>query len=312
MAISRGVCAVALAALIGTTAHSAVIGVSTLVREPAGVPFTSPDAALGAPWVGYTLGLQSTAGELIGGIDVAITGQLHQRWTFDEDTGEFAATGNSQNATNGDSHLRAVAGALFGAGPTENNPGTGSPLPSTASSLYGVGSSLSGAWGITNAATTANVAYIVVPKGSEVSTQIAVKVANPAGDIIASLSGSDFFATNVAPIVGDKSVDWFSQNPPVSNSDSLSLVDDGPAGVWTIDSFSPPNAVAASIDPTTGVFSWIGNGSPAGTYNAVLKYTDGLGASDTGTLAITWHIPEPSTFALFGLALVGFAGCRRK
>ncbi|MGD9634694.1 MAG: PEP-CTERM sorting domain-containing protein [Pirellulales bacterium] len=117
---------------------------------------------------------------------------------------------------------------------------------------------------------------------------------------------------NGIPLVGDKAVDWFSQNPPVANSDSLSLTDDGPVGVWSIDSFTAPNGVAPSIDPSTGLFTWIGNGSPAGTYPAVLKYTDGLGASDTGTLSITWHIPEPSTFALFGLALIGFAGCRRK
>ena len=78
----------------------------------------------------YTLGLQSTAGELIGAVDVSITGQLHQRWTFDEDSAAMflPTTSNSGNITNGDSHLRAVTGAMFGAGPIEDNPGTGSPL----------------------------------------------------------------------------------------------------------------------------------------------------------------------------------------
>lgn len=126
--------------------QGAVIGMTTLVKDPAGgVPFASPDAALGAPWVSYALALQSTAGELIGGVDVEITGQLHQRWNFDVDTETFAPTANSTNQSNGDSHLRAVTSALFGSGPSEDNSGAGSPLSDTANSDYGVGSYLRGA-----------------------------------------------------------------------------------------------------------------------------------------------------------------------
>lgn len=320
MAISRGVCAALVAVMLAATAQAAIIGTATLQRQPPGNPFASPDAALGAPWVGYSLGLQSD-GEIIAAVDVTINGQLHQRWTPGEDENGDPVdlpTANSANQTNGDSHLRAVTGALFGAGPFEDNSKVGSPLANTPTAVYGIGTTLSGAWGIPLASqgTTANLAYIVIPENSKPSIDIRVKVAGQDGGILADLPASAFPGfgqpTNATPIVGDKMVDWFSQNPPAANSDSLSLTDDGPPGVWSIDSFVSPNGNAPSIDPNTGVFTWIGNGSPEGVYPAVLKYTDGGGLSDVGTLTIKWHIPEPSTLALFGLALVGFAGCRRK
>lgn len=316
MAIFRGVCAVLVTGIVASVSQAAIIGTASLERQPAAIPFTAPDQNLAAPWVGYALGLQATAGEIIAAVDVSISGQLHQRWTFNEDEGVFVSTPNSQNITNGDSHIRAVGGALFGAVATEDNPGTGSPLPNTATAMYGVGTSLSAAWGIPLASqgTSATLAYIVIPENTRPSIDIRVKVAGQDGGILADLVSSSFPGfgeQNGTPVVGDKAVDWFSQNPPVAYSDSLSLTDDGPAGLWSVESFNGPTG-PSSIDPATGVFTWLGNGSPAGTYNAVLKYTDGLGASGTGTLAITWHVPEPSAFALLGLALVGFAGCRRK
>jgi hypothetical protein len=172
---------------VSVTAQAAVIMTSTLVRNPPGTPFTSPDTGLGSPWRGYTLGLETTAGELIGGINVLVTGQLHQRWTPGEDDDgnpTLLPTANSANATNGDSHLRAVAGGLFAWGPLEDNSLAGSPLANTATAAYGIGTYLRGAWGIPNAQTTANVAYIVVPAGSEPTTNVIMEVANPMGDII--------------------------------------------------------------------------------------------------------------------------------
>lgn len=316
---------VATVLLGATLAQAAIMGVTTLVREPAGIPFASPDAALGAPWVGYTLGLQATAGELIGGIDVSISGQLHQRWTFDEDLGEFVATGNSQNFSNGDSHLRAVTGALFGAGPTEDNPGTGSPLASTASALYGVGTTLSGAWGITNAATTANVAYIVVPKGSEPTLDIRASIANPSGDIIGTLTSIDFgfgqpvnlppVVGDLGPLVGDQSLN--GPNVPTIVSGTLPAADDG--GVanlsWMFDGAPTGPAApltAPSLDPATGLFSWDVNGQKGGLYTFTIKATDAGGLSDNGVLSVQVIVPEPATVCLIGLALVGFAGFRRK
>ena len=201
-----------------------MIGTATLVKDPAnGIPFSSPEAALGGPWVSYAIGLQTTAGELIGGIDVTITGQLHQRWIPGED--DFGnpidqPTPNSPNATNGDSHLRAAAGALFAIVPEEDNSLTGSPLANTPTATYGVGSYLRGAWGILDAATTANVAYICIPCGSIPSTQINITVASPTGDILDVISSSDFALSptqppaelmvgDLGPLVGDLRI-----NPP--------------------------------------------------------------------------------------------------
>ena len=48
---------------INASSEAAVQGTITLMRDPTiGVPFTSPDATLSAPWVSYALGLRSTAG----------------------------------------------------------------------------------------------------------------------------------------------------------------------------------------------------------------------------------------------------------
>ena len=72
-------CVLVVAGVLSGSVEGAVMGVATLHAIPPGVPFTSPDSALGAPWVSYSLDLQSTAGELIGAIDAEIKGPLHQR-----------------------------------------------------------------------------------------------------------------------------------------------------------------------------------------------------------------------------------------
>lgn len=179
--------------VVGTFAQAAIIGTSTLQKQPPGVPFAAPDAALPAPWVSYSLGLQATAGEVIAAVDVLINGQLHQRWAdVDFDT-IFDPSPNSPNATQGDSHLAAISGALFGAPAAEDNSGVGSPLAS-GTFQYGIGSFLSGAWGIPGPSQgpTASLAYIVIPEGSQVSTQIRVRVADQNGGIIGELGPLDF------------------------------------------------------------------------------------------------------------------------
>lgn len=174
----------AAAATLCGSVEAAVIGTATLKADPPGVAFTSPDAGLGAPWVSYVLSVQTTAGELIGGLDVDIEGPLHQRWNFNEDSGLFLPTTNSQNQTNGDSHFMASAGALFFDLLHEDNSGAGSPLSDTTSADYGVGSFMNGAWGLATPATSTNVAYIVVPQDQLSAINVRVVVADPAGNII--------------------------------------------------------------------------------------------------------------------------------
>ncbi len=322
--------ALAAAATItfGTAAEAGVIGTVALVRNPPGVPFNAPEAALGAPWVGYTIGLATTAGELIGGVDVTITGQLHQRWTVgeDPDTGDpiNVSTPNNANATAGDSHLRAVTGALFGSGPDEDNSLAGSPLANTAINTYGVGSFLKGAWGITNALTSANVAYIVIPRGSEVQTDIRVTVANPQGDIIGNLTRNNFpFIGDTLqrpPVITDADLGtiWLDMNNPPAPTTIMhqfvAVDDHTPISelTWSFESAEYAGTGTGLLNAPTldanGKLSWAADGSGEGQYTFNVRATDagpGTPLHDIGSVTVFLHVPEPTSCVLVGSALVG-------
>jgi len=172
---------------------SGLFGTATLVKSPMmGNPFGAPDSALGAEWVSYLITVYAQQGTTIGAVEAQITGPLHQRWNDSDGDGisELSANGTTASAlANGDSHLLAPAGSLFGVGPTEDNSGTGSPLPDTATADYGVGSFLYGAWALTQPATATNVAYIVIPKGSEHLLKFSIKAASPTGTALGTITG---------------------------------------------------------------------------------------------------------------------------
>jgi hypothetical protein len=91
----------------------------------------------------------------------------------------------------GDSHLTPIAGALIGSAPSEDNNVSASPLPDTFVPFvggfdYGAGSFLTGAWGIPGASQTdtADLAYIVIPTGSELddsTLSVVIQVATSNG-----------------------------------------------------------------------------------------------------------------------------------
>lgn len=165
--------------------HGALIFTSTKVKDPsAGSNFGAPDAALPAGWVSYQLSLTATAGELVGAVDVSITGGvLHQRWNDLDFDGTTDPTPNGTASDGrGDSHLTAPIGSPFGAGPTETNSKTGSPLISTPGLIeYGLGD-LHGAWAILVPGPVTNLAYIVYKNSDLPLLQIVVKSADPLGN----------------------------------------------------------------------------------------------------------------------------------
>jgi hypothetical protein len=93
--------------------------------------------------------------------------------------------------------------------------------------------------------------------------------------------------------------------------------DDPDAGIaWLLESFTGPGGavVGATVDAASGVFSWQSSASsPLGTYTAVIRGTndDTPAGSDTGNLSFRL-VPEPATFSLFGLAMVGALGFIRR
>ena len=305
-------------------ASAAIIGAATLIKNPAAVPFGAPDAALGSPWESWQLSVVATAGATIQAIEANITGQLHQRWAPDPDNeGAFLPTAQSINATSGDSHLMAPTGSLFGIGPTEDNPGTGSPLASTASAKYGVGTLLQGAWALVggNAGSSANVAYLVIPKHTEFDTNISVRVGDSLGNI-ETLTATDFFPVEefLNPDVTPLDLVSIALNGTVSGQVTATnnTISWGPAlNSLVLQSYTPNygavgtvgNFVAPLWDPATQQFSWNTTGAKRGDYVWNVSATN---ASGTGTGTIAVHIqladgPEPASFVLAALAAVGLA-----
>jgi hypothetical protein len=311
-------------------AEASIIAMATKIKDPsAGAPFSSPDAALGSPWVSYRLSLMATGTDTIQAVDATITGPLHQRWTSSNSDGVYdTATGNSTNTTSGDSHFMATASMLFASGPTEDNPFTGSPLsPSnTADTGYGVGTSMSAVFGPPGAAVTSlNLAYIVIPKGTGPSMDIHMNALNPNGDIIAQLIATDFFGQPVQPPVVNNldltnDVCLFctlsgtvtaSNNPtswlPALNSLVLQSYTPNYGATGGVGAYSPP-----SWDPATQQFSWNTTGAKRGDYVWAVSATN---AGGTGNGLITAHIklldPEPSSLLLGALAMAGAVGFAR-
>jgi hypothetical protein len=329
--------AVAAVLIGGSISEAAVIATSTMVRNPPTTLFTT-ETALNVPnnWVGYTLGISTDDGTLITGIDATISGQLHQRWVLgegeDPETGEpiivTTKTPRIVGTTNGDSHFLAPDDILVGVSLDEDNSGNGSPQADTATRNFGVGSFLKGAWGIPAnlQATTNTFAYIVVPRGSEPQLDIAVQVGLPGGGTATFNSASFGFGepVGIAPLVAD--LPQFNTTT-LGEVVNLQPIDTAPGTApvgWTIGtpSYVPgfgalPGApglgtATFGIDPNTGAFTFNTNGATRGVYTFSGTASNAIGSDPFSITVGVTQVPEPATFALVGLALVGFAGFRRK
>jgi hypothetical protein len=114
------------------------------------------------------------------------------------------------------------------------------------------------------------------------------------------------------PVVDDKSVEYTAMFPSTLVSENLSFSGASPFfEEWSLESFDSPNGKPAMVDLDTGLFTWDGYGSPEGVYQAVIRFTTDIG-SDSGTLSIIWHVPEPASWMLTVWTAVAAVGCSRR
>jgi hypothetical protein len=135
-----------------------------------------------------------------------------------------------------------------------------------------------------------------------------------------SVAGGMILLGGPDPVVDDLVLDPID----VIGGMSMGTVTGSDVDTWSadvvFDSYTPgfgagPAAVDQSLAPVfdtdTLKFSWDSTGAYPGTYKWLVSGSNGNG-SDTGLVSVELRIPEPASLALFGLALVGFVGCRRK
>jgi hypothetical protein len=319
-----------------TIAPAAIFATATLIKDPsAGVPFGAPDAALGSPWASYRISLQATGGSLIQAADVQIAAPLHQRWTSSNFDGVYdTPTGNSTNVTNGDSHLSATAGALFGAPPTEDNPFVGSPLSATNndSTGYGVGTHLTGAFAPPGPALTSmNLAYIVIPKGA--AMDISIRVADPAGAILGTFTCADLgCGGNVLGVAGNSlGIARGDMTPSLLDSTDFGSALRGSMQQRTFTVTNGSGALASLGTPTlSGPYTIVGSFPhviPAGgSVSFTVDMNTSAFGSFSGSISIPTSdslndykfslagkvVPEPGSIMLALLAAIGLVGFTRR
>jgi hypothetical protein len=169
--------AAAAALFVGSASQAAVTVSYTIVRGPDALApaFVGPGAAqlnaAGGNWVGVKLtATEDTAGLVLKGFDVSgargIFAPMHQRWVdSDFDTiFESTPTGAVTATTTGDSHLLIAANSQQGTTATEDNSGTGSPVPTDDDEQYGLGTFVKGAWALdpANYGMALDFAYLVL------------------------------------------------------------------------------------------------------------------------------------------------------
>jgi hypothetical protein len=333
--------ALGVAVVLSTSAFAGVIGTATLVANPPAVNFLTDTGYNSAPlsdqWVSYILGLQTDDGSNIASVDITLTGVFNQRWTInDEGT---APTPSSNNKTNADTHLILPTSPVTAVAPNENNNQVGSfpPIaPDTDTRDYGIGTLLNGSWGYATAdrATQVEFAYVVIPKGKEKELLFNVKAAtNPAQEpaLVLLDSCQDFFAASVCGGTVDvipTVADLLHNTTTLGEVVNLTPTDTAPGtppvtfsaltGPTYTPGFGAPNnapglgTATFSWNPATQAFQFNTLGATRGTYVWTGTASNTAGSDPFSLTVNVTQVPEPATFAMVGLALVGFVGVARR
>lgn len=286
----------------------------------------------GAPqqtWVSYALGIIPSGGEKVTTFDVTITTQLSgtsgfaQRWTLDADdpSSPSVPTPASVSVSTADSHL-IVGGSIQFVAPSENKfDAGGPPLPAdTLTRDYGVGTQLRGAWGFTPAEQATQIdgvpvrfAYLVMPRNAPLSMTVDVASSQNAAGYSFTQSLFPFGPLTGPPAVFDSDLGSIVVGQPVSATLPFNPYQSSPPPTWSLNSFVGPGGpvAGATVNPSTGLFSWNSAGAPLGNYSATIMGSH-FGFGDTGVLSFNLVVPEPPTLALFSLALLGLIDSRRR
>jgi hypothetical protein len=195
--MKKALLASAACAALGLAAVSEAAVVCSAIDR--GVPVSGATTATG--YRGWTIVLTSDTGN-ISGVDIdsgggGIFGQLIQRWTSSGEDGTYdtpSPNGNNQNTATGvgnlDSHVLNPGGNpanILSAVPPNEDAVFGATIPpfpaNGPTSGFGRGTFIKGAFGIAGPAqsNTYQLAYIVIPEGSEASVVGSASVATAGG-----------------------------------------------------------------------------------------------------------------------------------
>lgn len=283
-------------------------------------PFGFPETAL-VGHTGYQLSIETDDGALITAVDITLTAStpiFHQRW-IDVDFDGFSDPSPNGLAYDGrgDSHLTMISGGLVGRALTENKITAVGGLPDTFVPFvggydYGYGDLLSGAWGVPAAlqSTSADLAYLVIPDGTESNLDFQITAATTTGIFTITLPYS--VPLELLLEAEDASYD-LRHGEPLDFTHQFTATGGWEPFMWNdltlVNSPGPGNA--ASID-SSGLFSWDRRGAAAGEWVWTAQVTDQGFDSSTAWLHITVSVPEPGSAVLAGLAALGLVGLLRR